>query len=69
MPFNYDKLRGKITEKFGTVERFASSLGITATSAGKKLSNKSGWKQEEIVESCNLLGILPEEIPTYFFTA
>ena len=68
MPFNYNKLRGKIAERCGTIESFADSMGITATSAGRKLSNKSGWKQEEIVLACNLLGILPAEISTYFFT-
>lgn len=68
MAFNYDKLRGKIVEHYGTIEQFSRKLGMTATTVGRKLSGKSGWTQDEIIKSCELLTISSNEISTYFFT-
>ena len=68
MPFDYGKLRGKIIERFSTIEKFSQKLGVTPTTVGKKLSGKSSWTQDEIMKSCELLDIKASELTAYFFT-
>lgn len=66
--FDYSMLRGKIREVFGNEEAFAKALGISGVSLSAKLNNQVGFKQKEIVLSCELLMIPYEFIPVYFFT-
>ena len=68
MSFNYDKLRGKIIECYGTIEKFSQELGVTPTTVGRKLSGKGGWTQDEIIKSCELLTIPVNDLSAYFFT-
>lgn len=68
MTFNYNKLRGRIIEKFGTIEQFACTLGCTFEIVSKKLNNKSSFSQKNINDWINLLEIPVEEIGVYFFT-
>lgn len=67
--FDYSVLRGRIVEKFGSLESFAAALKMTATTLGRKMSNKSYWSQSEILAACYLLEILASDIPRYFFCA
>lgn len=67
MEFNYNKLRGRIVEKFGTQRDFASKIQCSEHSLSYKLSNKTAWKQDEIVRIINVLDLTTEDIPTYFF--
>lgn len=64
--FDYGKLRGKIRE-FGTQEKFAEAIGISAVTLSERLNNKSQFTQKEINKSVDVLKISAEEIPTYFF--
>ena len=68
MAYNYSKLLGKITEKFGTQGNFAKSMNISERSLSLKLTNKVPFKQPEISKACRLLGISDKEIPAHFFT-
>ena len=68
MAFDFSKLRGKIIEQFGTLDKFSQRLGTTSTTLGRKLSGKSEWTQREITKSCELLGIPANELTDYFFT-
>lgn len=65
---NYSKLKGKITEVFGTNGAFADAIGFDHSTLSAKLNNKAPWKHEEIEEACNLLGIPIEQVHLYFFT-
>ena len=67
MSFNYSKLKGKIVEVFGTVDKFSDAAKMSATTAGRKLSGKSLWSQDEIVTACDLLKIPMDEMTMYFF--
>lgn len=67
MAFNYNKLRGKIREKFETQEAFASKLGISKSTLSLKLNNIVGFKQEEMLKAVKLLDISIEDINEYFF--
>lgn len=67
MAFDYSKLNGKITEVYGTQYNFADAMGLSERSVSLKLNGKRRWKQQEIVNACNLLKIGIEQIPAYFF--
>lgn len=68
MPYNYSKLLGRIVEKVGTQANFAEKMGLSERSMSLKLNGRVGWKQTEISKACEILEILPAEIPAYFFT-
>lgn len=68
MRFNYNKLRGRIIEKFDTLFRFSEVLNISYEALSKKMNNQIGLSQKEIVQWSELLDIAPEEIGVYFFT-
>lgn len=67
MSFNYNKLKGKIREVFGTQAELAIALGISKTSLNLKLNNHFEFSQNEIDKACNALGINKCDIPEYFF--
>lgn len=63
----FAKLRGRITEKFGTESRFAEFLGVSLITVSKKLTGKSGFSKKDIEKWCSALDIPIEEIGNYFF--
>lgn len=70
MPFNHDKLRGRITEKFGNQASFARHIKWAESALSNRLNNKVPFDDEEIYLFClpENLDIAPSEIPAYFFT-
>ena len=67
MPFDYSKLAGKITERYGTRGSFATAMGFSSRTMSLKMSGKVPWKQTEIARACSLLSVSDREIPSYFF--
>lgn len=67
MPYNYNKLLGRIVEKVGTQGAFAEKMELSERTVSFKLNGKVEWKQSEIAKACEVLSIRDEEIPTYFF--
>lgn len=65
--FQYNKLRGKIVEVFGSISKFSEKLSISEVSVSKKLNCKSGFSQKDIIEWSNLLGISSDDYAEYFF--
>ncbi len=68
MAYDYRKLRGKIKEICGTQDAFSEKLGIGRVSLSQRLNNQLEFSQDEMLKSCDILGICREEIPVYFFT-
>lgn len=70
MPFNHDKLRGRITEKFGGQASFARHINWAESALSNRLNNKVNFDDDEIYLFClpENLDIAPAEIPAYFFT-
>ncbi len=68
MAYEYSKLLGRITEKFGTQAKFAEAMGLSERSLSLKLNGRVGFKQSEITKACQLLDISGAEITSYFFT-
>jgi len=68
MAYDYSKLLGRITEKYGTQSKFSGDMGISERSLSLKLNGKRAFKQNEISKACSLLSIDGADIPSYFFT-
>lgn len=65
--FNYNKLRGRIKERFGTEKTFAKELGLTASALSSRLTNKTEFTPTEIFKSSILLNFDSSCIGEYFF--
>ena len=55
--YNFDKLKGKIKEKFDTQNKFAEVLGIAPNTLSAKLNNLAEFSSSEISKSIKLLQI------------
>lgn len=64
---HYQKLRGKIIERFATLTMFADFLGLSLTSLSAKLNQRTDFTRKEILAWCSYLGIAKKDIGTYFF--
>lgn len=65
--FDYSKLRGRITEKFGTQTKFASKIGKTDANVSNILNGWRDFSQPTIILWAEALDIPPEEYGSYFF--
>lgn len=65
---DFRKLRGRIIEKYDTLENFAKSYGISTVCLSKKMNNRSQFTRKDILEMSEMLDISKEEIGDYFFT-
>lgn len=68
MSYSYNKLIGRIIEKFGTRKRFAEAINISENSLSLKLTGKTGISQEDVDRWAKLLDIEVSEYGSYFFT-
>ena len=66
--FDYSKLKGRITEKFGTQSSFAKAVKRTDTYVSMVLNGKSYLDQTEIEKWSSALEIECEMLGVYFFT-
>jgi len=66
--YDYSKLLGRITEKFGTQTKFAEAMELSERSLSLKLNGKVGFKQNEITKAYPLLDLSETDITSYFFT-
>ncbi len=68
--YDYSKLRGRIIEKLGSIQKYAELLGISDSSLVSKLDNRIPFSQDEILKSIDsdLLDLDISDIPIYFFT-
>jgi len=66
--YDYSKLLGRITEKYGSQASFAAAMPMSERSLSLKLNGKVGWRQSEIARACILLNLTGADIPEYFFT-
>lgn len=70
LEFNYNKLKGKIKEVYGTQQEFAKALGISSTTLNTRLKNETFFNQSEIEKTRDLLNLKSEQdIIDIFFTA
>lgn len=67
MKYEYRKLRGRIIEKYETIDNFSKKLPISSVSVSKKLNGHTEFSQSDIEEWSDLLDINIEEAGIYFF--
>ncbi len=63
----YPKLRGRIIEKYGSLEKFRALVGLSGTAMSKKMNGRTGFSQTDILKWCELLDIDLQEIGPYFY--
>ncbi len=68
MAFDYNKLKGRIVEIFGTQAKFAKAMGVSERTLSLKLGNKIYFRQDEINKALLLLNISIDNAKDYFFT-
>lgn len=66
--FDYSKLNGRITEKYGTRRSFAKAVGIRETTLSNKLNHRASVMTGDIMTWASALDIRTDEIGAYFFT-
>lgn len=69
MEFNHSKLRGRITEKFGSQANFARHINKVESWLSNRINNKVHFTDEDIylLSAPENLDIPDGEIPDYFF--
>jgi|AKZA01.1.fsa_nt_gi hypothetical protein len=65
--WDFSKLRGRIKEKYGTEENFATHMPFGRTSLSQRLTNKQAFDTKEILTAVKLLDLEEGDIPEYFF--
>lgn len=68
MAFNYNKLKGRIVEIFGSQIEFSKSMGWSEKTLSLKLNGKVSWKQSDILKAIDLLKLSEDDIQEYFFS-
>lgn len=68
MKFDFRKLRGKIIEKYGSIDNFSKAYGKSKQAISMKLNNKIAFSSEDIIKMTKMLDISHDEIGDYFFT-
>ena len=68
MPFRYNKLKGRIIERYGTQGEFAKALKTSENTVSRKLNMNVQFSTDDIILWTSLLGIKRDEIGEYFFS-
>lgn len=66
--FNYNKLKGRMIEKYGNQTTFAKAFGTSENSLSRKMNNKMRFTSDDIIRVTELLDIPESQIGEYFFT-
>lgn len=66
MSFDYNKLRGRIVEKYGSIAKFSEKLTIDYPAVIRKMAGGTKFTQQDIVNWCRLLNIDINDAPDYF---
>jgi len=67
MNFRYNKLRGRIVEKFGSQSEFSKEIGQSEQIVTAKLAGRSSFTQDNIIKWSKALDIDQNDIGSYFF--
>lgn len=69
MVFDFSKLDGKITEKYGNRKKFCTAINMKQAALSSRMNNKVPFRPEEIILICSpiVLDIPHTNIGEYFF--
>lgn len=68
MVFDYQKLRGRITERYGSQTKFAKAFDVSKNTFSQKMNNKVRFTSDDIMKISDMLEIPKEQIGIYFFS-
>ena len=68
MVYDFNKLRGRIKEIYGTQTAFAVAMLMNEATLSNKLNNNVEFSPKEIIRACLLLSIELKDVNIYFFT-
>ena len=68
MAFNYQKLRGRMVEKYGSQTEFAKAFGVSENTMSQKMNNKTRFTSDDIIKIADMLEIDQNDVGEYFFT-
>lgn len=63
----YNKLRGRIVEKYDTMSNFAEKIGSSRQTVSQKLTGKSEFSRDDIQRYADALEIPKDDIGVFFF--
>ena len=64
---DFNKIRGMIVEKYGTIQSFAKAVGTTQSQMSKYINGKSEWSYTFLSRVIDALGVPPDKIGEIFF--
>ena len=67
MKFNYNKLRGRIREKYGSEAKFCNGMPFNRATLSQKLNGATEFNQSEMFTAMRLLEIPTKQCDEYFF--
>lgn len=65
--FDFSELLGKITAKYGSQSAFAKAMGMKENVLSGRLSCKTYFSPDEVLQACELLEIPLQDIPFFFY--
>ena len=68
MKFDYNKLRGRIVEKYGNLSAFAKAMNMSMRALSMKLNSHWCFTHDQIKKACELLDIGAGEVHACFFS-
>lgn len=63
-----NKLKGRIIEKYGSIGKFADTVGASKPTVSNKLSGRSAFTRQNIILWSQALQISRDELGEYFFS-
>lgn len=66
--FDNSKLRGRIVEKFGTIENFSKAINKNRSTVSMILNDKAAIDRKDVMLFCSALNIERRDIVDYFFS-
>lgn len=67
--FDNSKIRGRIVEKYGTIDKFSKTINKNRSSVSLLLNGKAKFDREDITLFCSALDIEKKDVGDYFFTS
>ena len=66
MPYNMDRLKARILEKYANQKTFADAIGVQESTLSRYLGGRE-WKSSALIKAVEVLEIPADEIESYFF--
>lgn len=65
--YEYNKLRGRIVERYRSQAAFSEAIGISKNAFSRKMKGLTQFSQTDIEMLCDMLDIKRSEIGDFFF--